>query len=215
MPSGYPLLLDLSERLVVIVGGGPVAARKAAGVIEAGARGVKVVSPRFCEAIPKAAERVEALYVPEHLDGAGLVFAATDSARVNDAVVADARKRGVLASRADPDNDLAAYATADFTTPAQRSVGGVMITVSAGSPALSAYIRDRLGEAFDPRWAALAEATKMLRPLIKRHPNLSVERRREALRSLATEAAVERIGEGGEAGLRAWLAENFPELPDA
>src|SRR5438874_11292581 len=43
----YPLMLDLRDRLVVIVGGGAVAARKARGLLDAGATRVRVISPTF------------------------------------------------------------------------------------------------------------------------------------------------------------------------
>ena len=89
----YPIMLDVTDRLVVIVGGGAVAVRKAAGVIEAGATPGCVRRRRLTPAMPEAVERVEAPYEPRHLDGAGLVFAATDLPAVNDAVVRDARAR--------------------------------------------------------------------------------------------------------------------------
>src|SRR5690242_5848317 len=107
-------MLDVTDRLVVIVGGGPVAARKAAGVLEAGATRVRCVAPAFDPAVPESVERVEETYEPRHLDGAGLVFAATDLPAVNDAVVRDARARGVLATRADSDEED----PGDFTVPA-------------------------------------------------------------------------------------------------
>jgi hypothetical protein len=52
-------MLDVTDRLVVIVGGGPVAARKAAGVLEAGATRVRCVAPAFDPAVPETVERVE------------------------------------------------------------------------------------------------------------------------------------------------------------
>jgi uroporphyrin-III C-methyltransferase/precorrin-2 dehydrogenase/sirohydrochlorin ferrochelatase len=44
----YPLTLDVRDRRVVVVGGGPVAARRARGLVEAGAE-VVVVAPWTCE----------------------------------------------------------------------------------------------------------------------------------------------------------------------
>ncbi|GAB3160485.1 uroporphyrinogen-III C-methyltransferase [Myceligenerans halotolerans] len=46
--SLYPLGLRVAGRLVVVVGGGPVAARRARGLAEAGAR-VRVIAPAVCE----------------------------------------------------------------------------------------------------------------------------------------------------------------------
>ncbi|MBO0608596.1 uroporphyrinogen-III C-methyltransferase [Myceligenerans salitolerans] len=49
-PDGfpYPLGLRVAGRLVVVVGGGPVAARRARGLVDAGAR-VRVIAPELCE----------------------------------------------------------------------------------------------------------------------------------------------------------------------
>jgi uroporphyrin-III C-methyltransferase/precorrin-2 dehydrogenase/sirohydrochlorin ferrochelatase len=44
----YPLLLDLAGRAALVVGGGPVAARRAAGLADAGAV-VTVIAPAICE----------------------------------------------------------------------------------------------------------------------------------------------------------------------
>ena len=44
----YPLTLDLAGRRVVVVGSGPVAARRAGGLLEAGAA-VDLIAPFVCE----------------------------------------------------------------------------------------------------------------------------------------------------------------------
>ena len=114
MPHNYPLLLDVSDRQIVIVGGGEVAVRKVQGLLDAGARRVRVVSPQFHDHMPAGVQRVNETYRREHLAGAALVFAATDEQQVNDAVVRDARATNVLVCRADGDEDNAG----DFATPA-------------------------------------------------------------------------------------------------
>src|SRR4051794_24057378 len=103
VPHAYPLMLDVTGRLVVIVGGGAVAVRKVDGLLAAGATRVRVVSPVFHAEMPlddSRVERVAAAYESRHLDGAALVFAATDLPEVNAAVVRDARSRGILVNRA-------------------------------------------------------------------------------------------------------------------
>ena len=132
----YPVMLDLRGRLVVVVGGGRVGARKAAGALAAGAR-VRGVSPAFCEAfealttrkgagedageaavstpvvtgvetkVGPQVERIVGRYSAGHLAGAALVFAATDSAGVNSQVVRDAKAAGIWVSRADAPQDQA------------------------------------------------------------------------------------------------------------
>lgn len=200
--------LDVTARLVVIVGGGAVAVRKAAGVLEAGATRVRCVSPDFHPGLPPAVERVAKRYEPRHLDGAGLVFAATDSAEVNDAVVRDARTRGVLVNRADSASE-GDDAGGDFTVPAKWRKGPVLLTVSAGSPALAATIRDGLARRWDRRWTAMAEAMQVLRPMVVAS-SLPPKLRGDVLRDLVTEEAMEALDQSGIDGLKMWLERRHP-----
>src|SRR3954466_13379237 len=139
--ASYPLMLDVTNRPVVIIGGGSVAARKARGLLEAGGTEVRMVSPSFHEGVPAAVERIVGRYEARHLTGAGLVFAATDSGETNDAVVADAQRLGILVCRADGDGEE----PGNFSTPAVLRKGAITLAVSAaGAPALAARIRDEL-----------------------------------------------------------------------
>jgi precorrin-2 dehydrogenase/sirohydrochlorin ferrochelatase len=206
----YPLVLDVSDRPTVIVGGGKVGARKARGLIDAGAKRVRCVSLEFCAEMPAEVERIGEQYHARHLDGAAIVFAATDRADVNEAVVRDAAARHLLVSRADRDDEE----PGDFIVPAKLQRGGVSIAVSAGSPALSALIRDRLQTLFDPRWEQMAEAMASLRPLIK-SARIDIAGRSRIFRELASEEALNVLADGGLPGLRAWLADRHPELTHA
>ncbi len=203
----YPLMLDVTERLVVIIGGGAVAVRKAKGLIAAGATRVRCVAPIFHADLPTQVERIPADYEPHHLHGATLVFAATDSPQVNEQVVRDARQRGALVNRADVDEDD----PCDFTTPALWREGAVTITVSAGgSPALAAAIRDHLAANLDPLHLRMARAMQSLRPLVRRSP-MSPMQRREFWRQLAGPDAVNILAQRGENGLLDWIKTNWPE----
>src|SRR5438045_1553911 len=82
----YPILLDVTDRLVVIIGGGEVAVRKLNGLLAAGATRVRMVANSFSQSVPDHVERLQERYRAEHLRGAGLAFAATDDSEVNDAV---------------------------------------------------------------------------------------------------------------------------------
>ena len=185
----------------MIVGGGGVAARKAAGLLAAGAW-VRAVAPGFAADFPAGVERVVKPYEAADLDGADLAFAATDSAAVNDAVVADARARRVWSSHAGDGG------AGDFAVPARLDRGAVTVTVSAGSAALAVLVRDRIGERLDPAWAAMAEAMVELRPRLK--DALDEPSRRAVFRELATDEACDVLAARGLDGLMEWIEARHP-----
>jgi precorrin-2 dehydrogenase / sirohydrochlorin ferrochelatase len=205
VPHGYPLMLDVTGRLIVVVGGGPVAVRKVKGLLDAGATRVRVVAPQFHAEMLPTVERVAAEYSSGHLDGASLVFAATDAPDVNERVVRDARQRGIWVSRSDEGE------SGDFATPARHVEGDVIVTVSAGSAALSSAIRDDLAAKLDRRHVKLAEAMKTLRPAV-RNAVADPQARAAIYRDLASADAVEAIGSGGVDELLKWARARHPAL---
>jgi precorrin-2 dehydrogenase / sirohydrochlorin ferrochelatase len=205
VPAAYPILLDVTDKRIVIVGGGAVGLRKAVKLLEAGATDVTVVSPAFAGDFPPAVKKVQEPYRPEHLAGAALVVAATDSPQANADVAAEARRRNALVSRADSDDG------GDFTTPAVLREGVVTVAVWADNPSLSAGIRDGLRACWDPRWTNMAQVMRTLRPIIL-HSSLPAAQRRQLLHELAGEAAMEKLAAGGVEALRNWVMERLNEL---
>src|SRR3954469_23211799 len=92
-PAGrdvYPVGLRLAGRRVVVVGGGQVAHRRVAGLLDAGAD-VTVVSPQVTPALESLVASGGLTLVPRRyesgdLDGAWYAVAATDDPQVNAAV---------------------------------------------------------------------------------------------------------------------------------
>ncbi|HJY24463.1 MAG TPA: NAD(P)-dependent oxidoreductase, partial [Actinomycetes bacterium] len=79
MTPSYSLTLDVSGRRVVVVGGGPVAARRVAGLLTGGAH-VDVVAPWLCEDLAAVADNLRWIpreYADGDLDGAWLVHTCT------------------------------------------------------------------------------------------------------------------------------------------
>jgi siroheme synthase-like protein len=200
-------LLDVTDRPIVIVGGGHVAARKALALIAAGAVRIRCISPEFVDDFPAAVERIGEEYSDRRLEGAGLVFAATNRPEVNGAVVRDARRRGIIVNRADGDESD----PGDFSTPAKFQDGPVIVAVSAGSAALAAAVRDRIARTLDRRFAEMAGAMQSLRPEIKAS-KLSPARRADVFRALAGDEAMAALSSGGIESLRAWLLRLYPEI---
>ncbi|WP_456787303.1 uroporphyrinogen-III C-methyltransferase [Cellulomonas sp. P5_C5] len=126
----HPLFLDVTGRRVVVVGGGPVAARRAARLVEDGAD-VLVVAPALCEDLADhaAAGRVTWRardYLTTDLDGAWLVHTATGDRTVDDAVAADAEAVRLWCVRADDASASSAW------TPAVARAGDVTVAVGTG-----------------------------------------------------------------------------------
>ena len=200
-------MLDLSGRLVVIIGGGAVAARKARGLIDAGALKVRVVAPEISDEVPAEVEGVREVYHKRHLEGAGLVFAATDRAEVNRVVVEDGRALGLWVNRADADEEGAS----DFSTPAMMKSGGLVVTVSAGgSPALAAKVRDVIESSLETKWGRMAEALRELRPRVL-ESGWDIERRRQTFRLLAGEEAMAVLEQGGVEAVWEWVGGGHEE----
>jgi uroporphyrin-III C-methyltransferase/precorrin-2 dehydrogenase/sirohydrochlorin ferrochelatase len=145
--------LELAGRPVLVVGGGPVAARRAATAVAAGAE-VRVVAPEVVEDLlvleARGAVRLDRRRVAEpDVADVWFVFACTGVPAVDDAVLAWASARRVFCVVA------ADAAAGTARTPAAAQVGGMRIGVlSDGTPdpRRVAAVRDRLVLALlDPR----------------------------------------------------------------
>jgi uroporphyrin-III C-methyltransferase / precorrin-2 dehydrogenase / sirohydrochlorin ferrochelatase len=135
---GYPLLLDVSGRRVVIVGAGAVGARRAIDLAEAGAV-VEVVAPVVSAAIT-ADDRITVTqrpYLAADIGGAWLVHACTGVDQVDTQVASDAEAAGVWCVRASSSQTSAAW------TSAVARVDDIVVAVNAGAdPGRATALRD-------------------------------------------------------------------------
>lgn len=140
-PPHYPVNLELRGEPVLVVGGGRVASRKVAGLVEAGAI-VTVVAP---EAIAELRDNIalrwhQRAYQRGEAASYRVVITATGVAEVDAQVARDAKATGVPVNSADdPDN-------CSFTLPALIRLGDLQIAVSSTgrSPAFASWMRDRI-----------------------------------------------------------------------
>ncbi|MCC3375748.1 bifunctional precorrin-2 dehydrogenase/sirohydrochlorin ferrochelatase [Cohnella sp. REN36] len=167
MPRYYPAMLHLEGRRCVVFGGGAVAERKAAGLLEAGAA-VTVVSPSLTARLGAwatdgtiAAVRREG--EPADLEGAALAFAATDRPEANGRLAEAARARGVPIAVADDGE------AGDFVAPAVVRRGGLLFAVSASGagPAFAARLARELADRYGPEYGALAATLRRIRAEVR------------------------------------------------
>ena len=136
----YPVFLKLAGLRVIVVGGGEVAAHKAIGLIDAGARAT-IVAPIFCDALRAREDvtRLEKSFEPSDLDGARWVVAAATPA-VNREVAAAAESRGLFVNAVDDPEPASAY----LGGVVRRGDVTVAISTGGGAPALAGLLREAL-----------------------------------------------------------------------
>ena len=147
---------------VLVVGGGPVAERKALTFADRGAW-VRVVAQRATERLRDAATHGDLnLTLRDYRAGdiadADLVVAATGEREVNARIAADARAAHRLCNVADRADD------GTFSSIAQRTTGALLVAVGAnGVPAAATRVLDAITSRYDARYGAALEALRQLR----------------------------------------------------
>jgi precorrin-2 dehydrogenase / sirohydrochlorin ferrochelatase len=198
---GYlPIFLDVGGRKCVVIGGGEVAERKVAALLEAGAD-VTLISPTLTPALASiaAAERLNHLarrYQTGDLRGAALVFAATDDSRVHREISAEARGFGIPLNVADEPE------LCTFVAPAVAARGALKIAVSTSgeSPAFAAKVRDEIEHQFGDEYAAALEIVGAARRWLRARVGSQRERAR-IMKSLASAELPRLVGRGDFAGI--------------
>lgn len=159
MPEPYLAGLRLAGRRVVVVGGGQVAQRRVAALVDAGAA-VELISPETGPTVQGLAESgaltwTARPYRPGDLDGAWYVLACTDDPDTNAAVAAEAESARVFCVRAD---DASAGSA---VTPATLSSGPVTLGVLAGGdPGLARAVRSALRAWVEERPPGVREGSR-------------------------------------------------------
>ena len=161
LTAGVSVELHVEDRRVLVVGGGPVGARRAGSLANAGAR-VQVVTPRRSAALQSLLDESstagvgssvtvqDRAFVEADLDAVDgdavlMVVTATDRPELNARIGELARARGVLVNRADDG------AAGDLTFSAVRQHGPLRVAVSTGgaSPTVARWAAQRLDDGLE------------------------------------------------------------------
>ncbi len=175
-PKLFHLALLLDSERCLVVGGGPVAARKVASLLECGAA-VTVVAPEACPALralrdapARAGGRdggalsiEQRRYRSGEARGYSLVITATGRPEVDKAVYLDCRRAGILVNAADNPESCS------FLMPAVLREGPISVAVSTGgtSPFLAGWVRRRIGAVVGPDVGLLAEVVGSARSRVR------------------------------------------------
>ncbi len=165
----YPVVLRLEGRRCLVVGAGRVARRKVEGLLASGAV-VTVVAPVVDDELRVLAAGAggrltieERSYREQDLAGAWLAIAATDDATVQQRVSDDAERAGVWVNAADDPDRCALFLPAVH----RREPVIVAVSTEGTSPALAAWLRDRLAAALPPRLDELVAAVAAERDAVR------------------------------------------------
>ena len=190
-----PIFLDLTGRRCLVVGGGDVAARKVITLLEAGAD-VLIVSPELNETLTELARRgsirnLKREYAHGDMEGAALVYAATDDSALHQRLYAEARGRGI------PINVADVPSLCTFISPAVLTRGALKIAVSTSgaSPAMAKRIVDRLERLFGPEYGVALEIMRAARHHLKSTES-NIQNRAMKLTALAASRIPEFLREG-------------------
>ncbi len=162
-----PIFMNIRGQRCLVVGGGEIAARKAALLQEAGAE-IAVVSPELSSSLARQVEQGsithrEGSFEASDLDAVNLVIAATDDEAVNRQVSELAKARQL------PVNVVDNPELCSFIVPSIIDRSPVQIAVSTGgaSPVLARLLRTRLESVIPSTYGRLASMVDGFRDKVK------------------------------------------------
>lgn len=207
-----PIFLKIKDRPCLVVGGGEVAARKAALLLRAGAR-ITVLAPNLGETLAKQVKDGEVThregeFSPSLMVKHALVIAATDNPAINREVSDAARKRGI------PVNVVDHPELCTFIMPSivDRSPVIVAVSSSGASPVLARLLRARLETLIPAAYGRLAALVAAFRQKVKARFKTINERRRFWEKALQGPVA-EMLFAGQEKAARAALEDLLKREP--
>lgn len=172
MKHPYPIMVNLTGRQCLVIGGGPIAERKVLSLLEAGAH-VTVVSMEFTAGLTEIAKNSEvvlhrqtfhpSMMTVDHLMPYTLIVAATNDAEVNAQVYELATKQGKLVNVVDQPK------LSSYIQPSVVRRGKLVIAVSTGgaSPSAARKIARELDQDYGEEYAAYLDFLSEVRHLVQ------------------------------------------------
>ena len=181
-----PVAIDIAGRRVLVVGGGSVAARKVASLLECGAL-VTVLAPELGADFSAPIEHLARSYHPGDGAGFALIFAATNRRDVNALVASEARAQGSWCNIAD-DPQVSDFHTTSVVRRGEITVG---ISTQGVSPVLARHVREQIEATLGEEYAVLIELVSQL--------SIPINQRGDFWRRVLASEALEMLRAGQQA----------------
>ena len=206
--SSYPIVLTNLQTLpCLVIGGGAVAERKVAALLEASAK-ITVITPMSTATIRRWADDgrirlLERVFAPDDVVDCALVIAATNNSQVNASIARTARASGVLVNVVD-DPTLGS-----FITPATVRRGDLLVSVTTGgnSPVVASLVRRTLERTLGDEYSMLLDLLANLRDDLR--DELPSSARAALLRALATDEMLEWLRTGQQERVSTFVTEQL------
>ena len=174
-----PLIIDLSEKKVIIAGGGRIAARKAK-VLSAEKAFITFIAPEISEEARSLAkehnyELIEREALPSDFSGAMLVILATNSRTVNSSLAKMLSPAQLICVV-----DESGEGNVTFPATVRRGHLQIAVTSNGSSPKLTRKLKRELEEQFDESWISYTAWLNEMRKKVKQL-DLSYEDKQQIL----------------------------------
>ena len=172
----FPIMINLENRAVLIIGGGATALRKAETMLSYGAK-VFVIAKEFKHEFPKAAVLKEKEFEDEDLllkaRDFFLVIVATGDGEVNAHISELCKKERILVNAVDEEEKCS------FIFPAIYRQGDVVVSASSSgkSPLVTQYLRDRISKCLPENIGEINDEMGKLRNRIRQEIHSQKERK--------------------------------------
>lgn len=197
----FPIYLEMRGRRAVVIGAGPVGARKVQSLHEAGAR-ITVITEHVQPVLEEAfhlphVEVVLSPYQKHYLGGATLVIAATNDMTLNQQIFADCQELEILCNVVDQPE------LCDFYVPAVVKRGDLQIAISTEGhcPAYAGHLRKKLEELFTETHGLFVNELEQARKQVIKTVD-DANQRKAVLGQLASDESFEYFVRHGTPGWR-------------
>ncbi|MGI6413941.1 MAG: precorrin-2 dehydrogenase/sirohydrochlorin ferrochelatase family protein [Syntrophomonadaceae bacterium] len=165
----YPIFINLEGKNCLIIGGGKVAERKAATLLDYKAN-IRIVSPQVEDTIDKWSQEHrlswrQGEFQESDLKDIFMAFVATDDQKITESVVQLCRSRGILVNAVDDPPSC------DFFVPSILRQQSLVIAISTEgkSPMFAKRLRKELEKIITPAYGELVELLGEQRDFVKKN----------------------------------------------